>query len=395
MAAPLGGWLLQGAVTLGPRNHLLVAGPSGPPILVLTRVRLRGSACVLHMRNRHGSLVAQGSLTASDKPQWAALVAPSGGVVQVATEPEEARLTWLQADAFSLAGGVRLTRLMPHAELAADAAWPRHYGIVPAIDLQGQLREAAYRALRAPCQVDWIEGLKLEIEPANELYRAIVLSGLYEPDLMLALARHLPQGGTFVDGGANVGIFTLFAANRVGPAGRVFAFEPSAREFAQLQRNIAINGLDQVSAHRVALSDAPGRLDLRIADERHGGHNTIGRRFAGPETGLLKTEGVPAMRLDDLLADEPRVDAIKLDIEGAELRALQGATETLRRCRPALAIEMNGPSLESCGSSAAEVMAFLAAHDYTAHDIDPASGALLAGCATEPSASKNIMALPK
>ncbi len=344
------------------------------------------------VRAEAGSLVVARVWLLAGGARVIAVLVPDSGVAELRPG---GLWVWGRVEAVEAFGFASAPGLMKRVELAADAEWARVYGPVAEGDWLGLLRERAYRELRAPLAVDWIEGLRLWVEPGIELFRAIVLSGVYEPELMLALGRHLPVGGVFVDVGANAGVFTLFAAGRVGGSGRVIAFEPSAREFGQLQRNVGLNGFGQVELHRAAVAEVEGSLTLSVAEDGHAGHNTIGSRFAAAGTGRVRTEEVPAVRLDDVLAGLERCDAIKLDIEGAELLALRGAVGVLKRLRPVLAIEINGASLEACGTGAAEVMGFLAAQGYAAHDIDPATGALLAGCAVEPGISKNIMALPR
>lgn len=397
VVAPYGGRLLPDAMRFersagGAVAHLSIRAPEGAPVLVLTEVAARAHM-PLRLHDGTGALVAEGPL-APGHGMLVGLVAPNGGASQLSVASDKLRdIAWRGADAFVLAP-LNLVRLVPQVPLAADVAWTAHYGPVSASDVPGQIRLAAYRALQGPCTIPWIDGLKLDIDPGNELYRAVVLSGLYEPDLMVALRPYLRPGGIFVDVGANVGAFTLFAAARVGAQGQVIAFEPSAREFAQLTRNIAVNALTNVTAHRVAVADTAGELSLRVAEDGHAGHNTIGDAFAYTEVATVALQTVPATTLDIALADLTRCDAIKMDIEGAELRALRGAAQTLRRLRPVLALEINGASLRACGTSAAEVMAFLAAANYQACDIDPATGTLRRDCRIEPEASKNIIALP-
>lgn len=395
LVAWYGGRLLPGAMGFvrhagGAVAHLAVNAPEGAPVLVLAEATFPFAGTVW-LRDAAGELIAEAPMPA-DPRGIVGLVAPRGGALSFGAS--ERSTAWRGADAFVLGQGLDLARLVPRVPLAADAAWTRHYGPVPAHDVAGQVREAAFRSLTATCAVDWIEGLKLGLEPGNELCRAIALSGLYEPELMVALRPHLRPGGVFVDAGANLGVFTLFAAARVGPAGRVLAFEPSGREFAQLERNVALNGLGQVSLHRAALGEAAGEAELRVAEEGHAGHNTLGSGFAY-DVAEAARERVAVVRLDDALAGMERCDAIKLDIEGAELRALRGAAETLARLRPVLAVEMSGASLAANGASVAEVMRFLDAAGYDAFDIDPATGGLRRDCRVEPDVSKNIMALPR
>lgn len=76
--------------------------------------------------------------------------------------------------------------------------------------------------------------------------------------MLLALSECLEPGDRFVDVGANIGMITLQAARLVGPSGRVESFEPNPNCFATLERHLAINGIENVVAHRVGLSDTSG-----------------------------------------------------------------------------------------------------------------------------------------
>src|SRR5262245_2134996 len=77
----------------------------------------------------------------------------------------------------------------------------------------------------------------------------------YEPEETAFIEAALAPGMTFLDLGANVGYFTCLAARKVGPAGRVWAFEPDPRNFRLLVRSVKANGLSNVTAVRAAASD--------------------------------------------------------------------------------------------------------------------------------------------
>jgi hypothetical protein len=92
-------------------------------------------------------------------------------------------------------------------------------------------------------EIKWLDGLRVRLQPASETSRAIFVTGRYEPNEFCVLDRILKPGMTFLDIGANVGLYTLFAAKRVMPNGRVLAIEPSSREYEILTRNIDANCL--------------------------------------------------------------------------------------------------------------------------------------------------------
>lgn len=176
--------------------------------------------------------------------------------------------------------------------------------------------------------------------------------GLYELDTARLIRRILRPGDTFIDGGANIGYFSLIAAKRVGPKGRVHAFEPQPANRKRLAEHVERNGLASIiEIHPVALFDRPGSLDLHTFEnpEANHGQSTF---FAGPETASQKVT-VEMTRLDDYLPSvAPRL--IKLDIEGAEPQAISGMTRTLRTHRPALIVELSASILKRAGFSVRE-----------------------------------------
>ena len=288
-----------------------------------------------------------------------------------------------------------IAALMPRRALAPDPGWSRVYGAQAADDKLAQQRELAFRALTAPILAPWLSGSWVWLEPGDELSRALLLSGLYEPETMLAVRDLLPPDGVFVDVGAHCGLFSLFAAGCVGAGGIILAFEPSPREFVRLQANLAANSLTQVQAHQAAITDQEGEVVLRLAEPGHAGHNTIGNAFAYDGVLLAATPTVTATTLDRVLADLVRCDVVKIDIEGAELRALRGGSAAIERLRPALVLEVFDRALAGCGATVAELLAWLDTHDYIAHDIDPATARLVELARIAPGESKNIVALPR
>jgi FkbM family methyltransferase len=157
----------------------------------------------------------------------------------------------------------------------------------------------------------------------------------YEPELVY-LQQVLSPGGTFVDAGACYGVYTLAASTIVGTQGRVIAFEPAARAFQVLQRNLELNGVTNVLAYPAALTERQGKAWLY----RHPnvGCDSLGRDSSFTEMG----EEVAAISLDDVLRRLAvgRVDVMKLDVQGAEELLLRGALATLRVHHPVVIFEV-------------------------------------------------------
>ena len=176
--------------------------------------------------------------------------------------------------------------------------------------------------------------------------------GLYELDTARVIRRILRPGDTFIDGGANIGYFSLLAAKRVGPTGRVHAFEPHPGNRQRLVEHVERNGLvGVVEIHPVALFDRPGTIELHTFEspEANHGQSTF---FSAPEIATRKVS-VQTVRLDDYLPTVvPRL--IKLDIEGAEPQAISGMRQILRAHRPALIVELSATTLHRAGFSIRE-----------------------------------------
>jgi FkbM family methyltransferase len=247
------------------------------------------------------------------------------------------------------------------------------------------------RKREGPIITRWHHGTRLCVYLGNDLSRQIYVAGCIEPNEFAFLDRYLKAGMTFFDAGANDGIYTVFAAERVGREGVVYTFEPSQREMSRLRHNLALN---QLSARifPMALADFNGTAELDVAGYGHEGLNTLGAFAYDVEGG--RQEMVEVARLDDVIDREPveRLDAIKIDVEGAELRLLRGAEATLRRYRPVLIFEASEASLRHQGSSVEELLEYLRAHDYALYLFDPYSG--LPAPATSGAYSDNMIATP-
>jgi len=148
-----------------------------------------------------------------------------------------------------------------------------------------------------------------------------------EPATVVLVENLLQSGDIFVDVGANVGIYSLIAGRRVGPAGKVIAFEPMPSTSEALRVTIAVNGISRlVEAHEYALGSEEGSATLFIAPTS--GHNSL----LPSENESVPTQPVEIHRGDRILGtQQPRL--IKIDVEGWELDVIEGLAATLERSR--------------------------------------------------------------
>jgi FkbM family methyltransferase len=186
--------------------------------------------------------------------------------------------------------------------------------------------------------------------------------GVEDPDLAL-VGSLLAPGDTFIDGGAHVGMFTLVAAARVGPTGRVLAFEPAPAARRQLLRNLELSRFPWVEVSECALADGTGTRDfVAFSNDAEGSSS-----FAPPpEFAGGSTEPVETTTLDAAIAnlDQTRLRLVKIDLEGAEYAALQGALSLLRDVQPDFLVELEPEHLARQGTSAAEVIGVFKQHGY-------------------------------
>lgn len=144
------------------------------------------------------------------------------------------------------------------------------------------------------------------------------------------LRRVLGEGGVFVDVGANIGYFTKLASSVVGKTGGVFAFEPMPAALNLLRLNSAL--LSNVTIFPLALSNKKGTATFYV--RKKGDTSSLSHDLSA------KPVQVTVSTLDDLLAEQPRIDLIKIDVEGSELEVLHGGRTTLSRCRPIVYFEL-------------------------------------------------------
>lgn len=201
-------------------------------------------------------------------------------------------------------------------------------------------------------------------------YEAMVWARQEEEQELRALQSLLSPGDHFVDCGANVGLWSLVAAGRVGAGGRVTAFEPHPSAYRRLTRNIAASGAvgQRITAINVAVAAAAGHVSFDM-----GPHHNLGHIVSAAAPGSIS---VPAMSLDGRLGDAP-IRALKLDIEGGEAAALRGAGGILTVQRPWVWAEFNVMINGAARIGGWDVYALLHGFGYRCRRIATAAGRVL------------------
>jgi FkbM family methyltransferase len=206
--------------------------------------------------------------------------------------------------------------------------------------------------------------------PRRQIARYIAIKRAYEPLVTGTLRDRAARGGLIVDVGANIGHFTLVSALAAGDRGHVVAFEPAAEIHAELQANVALNGLGNVTCVQAALGAAPGTAKLHRHQRNPGGHSlSIGNVYDG----VGEISEIPVLTLDQVVEERfggQRVTAIKLDVEGSEPAVLAGAQQVLARDRPALILEYWPFGIKNCGLDAVGMLTGLEALGYRLSNLE-------------------------
>ena len=143
---------------------------------------------------------------------------------------------------------------------------------------------------------------------------------IYEKHTLDLLLKKLDENSVFVDVGANIGGYAVRIGRYVKT---VYAFEPSVRNFSRLKFNVTLNKLDNVLIFDKAVSDRNGATQFFLS-KFHGRHSLLGNG---------ESLNVQTITLDSVLSSQVRIDALKIDVEGAELSVLEGAAKVLEKTK--------------------------------------------------------------
>ena len=164
-----------------------------------------------------------------------------------------------------------------------------------------------------------------------------------EPELnnIFAIVDTLPNDAVVVDGGANIGFFTVPVAHRTqGRGTRIISFEPQRQLFQALGGSLAINGYRHVYLHNCGLGAEPGIAQLPAVDysmAQDFGTVSLSDETTVDEHGWMNDRVVDVTSIDAM--DLPRLDFFKLDVEGYEVPALTGAIRTIQKYQPWIWVE--------------------------------------------------------
>ncbi len=199
-------------------------------------------------------------------------------------------------------------------------------------------------------------------DPATEMGYKIMFHGYHDPGLARLLRRITPPGAVCMDCGANVGAYALLMAFSAGPGGRVFCLEPNFVVAPELRRNIALNGLKNVTVLEAAIAEKSGKVAFFIppvgaANRLVGGLKPVA--LADREATVRALSGAELQKMV-----EDGCDVVKIDVFGADLMAMRQMSGLVEQHRPAMVVEYRRPAWERYRARAEDALALFEDWDY-------------------------------
>ncbi len=208
--------------------------------------------------------------------------------------------------------------------------------------------------------------LVMELSAFDHIERHLLWYGFYEKSESRTMQTFISSNTIFIDIGANVGYYTLLAAHII-KNGQVYSFEPVSSTFNKLLRNISLNGFSTIQCTQKAISNFNGKANVFISNDCNSGMS--GLQFAENFSG--KTEIIDCITLDQAVEDYriPKVNIIKIDVEGSEVNILKGMEMVLNVYKPILLIEISAETLAMHNEKIGTVYDLLFAKKYVAFQV--------------------------
>jgi FkbM family methyltransferase len=213
-----------------------------------------------------------------------------------------------------------------------------------------------------PVRVQVERGFSLLLDPRDLVPLTILRTKEWQPEVWNSVAPVLSDGSVFFDVGAHIGYFSMKAAAQVGKTGRVVSFEPNPEIVQLLRDNVAANHFQNVIVEPIACTERDQMLTLYAAPMINTGASSLAKQNAEISAEQApRAYSVRGRPIDDVIRELglTRVDAIKIDVEGAEVIVLRGALNTLQRFHPKLAVEVVPRQLASFQATADDLRALL------------------------------------
>jgi FkbM family methyltransferase len=204
-----------------------------------------------------------------------------------------------------------------------------------------------------------VSGFRIKFPPKWSRY----FESNYEKANVNFISSNCKRGMTFIDIGAHLGLMSVIAAKLVGPEGSVLSFEPARNTFNIFRKVISMNGLTEiVKPFEMAVSDRNTMVDFLIDENEGSNANSM---VARPDRKARSVQ-VRVISLDSFVIENKinHVDFIKIDAEGVEIDVLKGASEVIRKFKPAIILAIHPRLIRNNGQMFEELLPLIRAMGY-------------------------------
>lgn len=219
-----------------------------------------------------------------------------------------------------------------------------------------------YRYFNKDIRYKYDDRFDVILRPNEGVSRLVYYFGVSEPELFSFYAGYLAEGMTVLDVGANIGLHSLFMANRVGIRGKVYAFEPCKNIFGRLQKHVSMNTGITIECINCAVGREPGSVVF------HENINDTSRSYVSKSSEVVDPGTVVALDSIDSFIQRngiTSVDLLKVDVEGFENDVIQGSMECLKKLKiKVLQIELDNQSLSRNSSNTSDIVRALYGFNY-------------------------------
>ena len=220
------------------------------------------------------------------------------------------------------------------------------------------------------------KNVRMKLYKDSIISQAIFFDEFEQTELQF-IRKILKPGDIFIDIGANQGIFSLIAANIVGPNGNVYSIEPAPINYFRLNDNIKLNNFSNVSTFQIALSNKKEHLSLKVSNDGYDAWNTFGIPTLGKKFSEIE------VKVDTLynFIDEKKIAnilLIKIDVEGWEVPVLKGGIKLFSGINaPTILIEFSDITSQNAGYSCFELFNILKIFGYELFRYDATTNTLI------------------
>ncbi|CAL2080245.1 putative Methyltransf_21 domain-containing protein [Tenacibaculum sp. 190524A05c] len=210
-----------------------------------------------------------------------------------------------------------------------------------------------------------------EFDFRSDILRRILISKVYEPEIVDAILKNLPENADAINIGANVGLYTNLLAQNM-KNNKVLAIEPTKSAYNLLTRNIERNNnKENVITFKGIISDVKGNFTINtvVGKEEYSSIGNLVHTSINEEP--YETEEISGITLDELTQEHklnPKL--LVIDVEGAEYKVLKGAKKTLEKSQPIIISELDDKLLVAQETDSKEIISFLEALNYEVKDVD-------------------------